>query len=361
VNQQRGFLDEEGLRQFNALRGDAVDSVTARFYKEHLQLYASFGARGREACREDLAFHLDFLRPVLEFGEVQPMVDYLHWLSQVLESRGVPSQHLVQSLEWLAAFFEGQAQPKVGPAIHQALLAVRAGFLASEPGTGGIDALMPPAWPESELFQAALLAGDRAGARALVSQCLTGERGLLDVELHLVQPALYGIGRQWQANQVSVAQEHLATALSSALMNDSLLREIPAAPIGKRVLLACVEGNQHCVGLQMVADAFLLDGWEVQYLGASVPAGALLSQVASFRPDIVCLSVSFAHQLGKVKEVLRRLDAAEGATRPPVLVGGLAINQFEALAGQLGADAWSPDARAAVGQARRLLKLPEAG
>jgi methanogenic corrinoid protein MtbC1 len=138
-------------------------------------------------------------------------------------------------------------------------------------------------------------------------------------------------------------------------MSDGLLRETPAAPNGRRVLLACVAGNQHTVGLQMCADAFLLDGWDVQYLGASVPGSAIASQVASFQPHVVGLSVSFAHQLPQVKDVIQRLVAAYGADRPRVLVGGLAINQFEAIAGQVGADAWSPDARCAVAQAHRLV------
>lgn len=85
-------LDAAGLRQFQALQSDAVTAVTNRFYSVHATLYERYGIRGREACSEDLAFHLEFLRPVLEFGLLQPMLDYLQWLNGVLTARQIPSR-----------------------------------------------------------------------------------------------------------------------------------------------------------------------------------------------------------------------------------------------------------------------------
>jgi methanogenic corrinoid protein MtbC1 len=117
----------------------------------------------------------------------------------------------------------------------------------------------------------------------------------------VIQPALYNIGQKWQDNQVTVAQEHLATAISQSVMTYGLLKsEVPPAN-GRRTVLACVEGNQHAVGLQMVADAFQLAGWDVHYLGANVPTGALLQHVVNCRPDLLGLSVSFAQQLRVVR------------------------------------------------------------
>ena len=40
----------------------------------------------------------------------------------------------------------------------------------------------------------------------------------VDAELHLVQPAMYGIGKGWQENRISVAHEHMATALVHGLL-----------------------------------------------------------------------------------------------------------------------------------------------
>lgn len=341
-------LGTTGLQRFQELRGDAINAVTERFYGTHGSLYAQFGQRGRDACREDLAFHLDFLRPVLEFGLIQPMVDYLRWLSSVLSTRDIPSEHLAMSLAWLADFFGDTMQDADAQLVVGALHEVRERYLEVGLAPPPVDVWMPEPWPEAVTFESALLVGDRHTAAALLGRALEEGRGLIDIELHMIQPALYEIGRRWQRNEVSVVQEHLATAIAQAVMTGGLLQSAMPAANGSTVVLACVEGNQHSVGLQMVADAFQLAGWEVQYLGANVPTNALLQHVAHHRPALLGLSVSFPQQLRVVKEIMAGLALAHGDARPAVIIGGLAINQFDRLAGQLGADAWSPDAGAAV-------------
>jgi hypothetical protein len=102
---EAGTLGAEGLRQFRLLQNDAVNAVTERLYALHGSAYKLLGSRGRTACREDLAFHLEFLQPVLEFGLLQPMLDYLGWLSNVLAARAIPADHMAQSLDLLGDFF----------------------------------------------------------------------------------------------------------------------------------------------------------------------------------------------------------------------------------------------------------------
>lgn len=341
-------LSAAGLLRYQELRSDAINAVTERFYSSHGSIYAQFGQHGRDACREDLAFHLEFMRPVLEFGLIQPMVDYLRWLATVLLTRDIPSEHIGLSLEWLAEFFAGSMQGADAQSVVKALHNVKDRYVEADPAQPAIYASMPEPWPECATFESALLAGDRRSAESLIERCFEQGGGLVDFELHVIQPALYAIGRRWQNNEVSIVQEHLATAIAQAVMTRGLLKSAVPAANGSRVLLACVEGNNHAVGLQMVADAFLLAGWEVQFLGANVPTKALLLHIVQHKPDLLGLSVSFAQQLRVVKEITSQLARVHGNARPPVIVGGLAINQFDLLAGQLGADASSPDARSAV-------------
>lgn len=347
-------LTPAALERFQQLRPDAVSAVTDRFYATHGAVYERFGARGREATREDLAFHLEFLRPVLEFGFAQPMVDYLRWLSSVLAARAVPAEHLALSLDWLAEFFVERMGDSEGGTVAAALRAVRAQF-ETAPAAPAAAPLRHAPWPEAAAFESALLAGSQPRALAVMTDCLDRGASLVEVELHVMQPALYHIGERWQANEVSVAQEHMATAIVQSVMTVGLLRAAPQSATNTRVLLACVTGNQHAVGLRMVADAFQLAGWDVRYLGANVPTAALVAEVAGWRPHLVGLSVSFAQQLPAVKDVIAQLEARLGTSRPAVMLGGLAINRFEPLAGLMHADAVGADADAAIAQAARVV------
>lgn len=340
-------LDAAGLRRFVNLQAVVVNAVTERFYVTHGQVYQRFGERGREFCREDLVFHLEFLRPVLEFGLLQTMVDYLRWLNEVLISRGVPAGHLGLSLDWLAEEFSVRMEETDGDIVVAALIAAREGFLETVE-TPLMTLLPAEPWPEMNEFQLALLSGNHIEAQAILKRSLAAGCSLIDFELHIIQPALYDIGEKWQANQVSVAQEHLATAIAQSVMSVGLQHSQLKESVGKRVLLACVEGNNHAVGLQMVADAFLLAGWEVQYLGANVPVSSLISQSVAWKPDLIGLSVSFPQQVRVARATINQLSEQFGAERPAVMIGGLAFNRFSGLSDVVGADSCFANSRQAV-------------
>jgi len=347
-------LNPQGLQNFLRLQRDAVAAVTTRLHDAYGALDEQAGTADPAASREDLSFHLEFLRPVVEFGLLQPMVDYLLWFANVQTARGMPTVYLTQSLDWLAEYFAERMDAAEAAVVANALWAARKKFVDSCNAPVHAPAA-PLAWAQAATFEAALLSGSQREALGVVNTCLDDGKSLIEVQMHVIQPALYSIGEKWQANLVSVAQEHMATAMVESVMTVALLRSPPPVPNGRRVLLACVEGNHHAIGLRMVADSFLLSGWEVEYLGANVPTPALVQQVADWKPDVVGLSVSFAQQLGTVKAVMAAMTERLGMARPAVIVGGLAVNRFHHLAAAAGADASGADALVAVDSANGIL------
>jgi methanogenic corrinoid protein MtbC1 len=131
-------------------------------------------------------------------------------------------------------------------------------------------------------------------------------------------------------------------------MTIGLLRSPHGNLNGKKVLLACVEGNHHAVDLRMVADSFMLAGWDVQYMGANVPTHALMKQLTQWKPDLLGLSVSFASQMAVAKTAIQTMKQRFGADRPAVMIGSLAINRCAPLAVVSGADSHYADAKSAV-------------
>ena len=90
--------------------------------------------------------------------------------------------------------------------------------------------------------------------------------------------AMGRIGELWEHGELTVADEHAATGLSyRALLPLQEPLQIAPPRSRERVVLAAVEGQTHVLGLRMVADVLEGAGFEVLYLGADVPSGALRS------------------------------------------------------------------------------------
>jgi MerR family transcriptional regulator, light-induced transcriptional regulator len=348
----------EGLKRFLSLNNEGVEEVVGRFDRTSPASYGTSGERGRAACKEDIGYHLEFLRTALEFGIVRPLHVYVRWLAGVLSARGIPAKDLATSLDWLAEFFAARLpDEEAGPVVA----ALNAAKTAMSDGSGEIhrhDVMMPGTREECEDFAAALVRGDQRTMINIFREIAHHGQEFLDAALHLVQPAMYRIGKGWQDNRISVAQEHLATAMVHGLLAREFASTQPAPPNGLRVVLAGVEGNQHVVGLRIVADAFELAGWEVRYLGPNTPTRSLVQMVRETRTNLVGLSVTLPHHLRSARDAIASLRTELGDNRPAILLGGLAINEFSDLAAMLGAHATAPDAKSAVAAAAKLVPPP---
>jgi len=201
--------------------------------------------------------------------------------------------------------------------------------------------------PEA-LFLTAILAGDRE--LALEEATLHFEReGVASLYERLVRPALVQVGARWALNQISVADEHLATATAQSAVA-ALYPRFLWPERGQRVLIACVEGERHDFGARMVADLLGLDGWKDLFLGADVPSGALVEQAAQLSPTFIALSVTLPQHLPSLERLIRQLR--EAVPRAKLLIGGSALAHHPDAAKQLGGDAGGQSAAQAVELAR---------
>ena len=170
-------------------------------------------------------------------------------------------------------------------------------------------------------FLDAQLKGDRRRAvELLVEEGLGGGFEAPDLLLRVITPAQREIGRLWEANEVSVADEHVATAISQLAMSHLYAHASPMAPRRELVLIACVDGEWHDMGARVAADVLEHHGFGVCLLGASVPLPALLDRIALDRPDIVLLSITMPAHHRALEAALEALHSEVPLV--PVLVGG---------------------------------------
>ena len=149
------------------------------------------------------------------------------------------------------------------------------------------------------------------------------------------------IGRLWEAARVSVAQEHLATQITQAVIATLglALNDTTTVGRGRLAMVACSPGERHALGGQMVADFLESQGWTTLALGPDTPIDDLVGFARSQRAELVALSTALPRNLLSVTRtcgLLRRLDPI-----PMIVVGGQAYRGNAQQAHAVGADAFA--------------------
>jgi MerR family transcriptional regulator, light-induced transcriptional regulator len=190
---------------------------------------------------------------------------------------------------------------------------------------------------------AALDRFDEVDANAILDDAIT--RFTVDaVASRVILPVLRDIGNRWEREEISVAEEHFATALLRGRM--LALGRNWGAGSGPLALLACPPGEHHDLGL--IAFGLLLRerGWRIALLGGDTPIGTIADAVGKLAPDAVVLAAIGPEPLEAVGEQIRAL-----ARRTRVLIGGEGADGV--LAERLGARALEGDPiEAATGMGR---------
>jgi methanogenic corrinoid protein MtbC1 len=180
-----------------------------------------------------------------------------------------------------------------------------------------------PGVAEAPAFRDALIAGHQVEAEEIAREAIAAGMSLADLYVDVMFPALAEVGERWAAGDLSVAEEHLATSIVESVMA-RIGRSADRMPTRdrERVLMAGVELEGHVVGLRMLADLAEDAGFDVRYLGASVPVDALVDLVGRLQPRIVCLSVSVATPTTSLVEAV---DALTRRRDLSLLVGGSGV------------------------------------
>ncbi|HEV7750447.1 MAG TPA: cobalamin-dependent protein [Baekduia sp.] len=175
----------------------------------------------------------------------------------------------------------------------------------------------------------ALVEGESAAAEAVIREAI--EAGLEEalIDDHVIRPALQLVGDLWAEGDLTIAEEHLATAISlRVLMLQREAFRVARRRASHRILLAGAQGELHVVGLHMAGSLILHAGYDVRLFGADLPIDEISSAVEIHRPAVVgftTASAQTAANLPAAIDAVRRLAPEAG-----VMVGGLGVD-----------DAWS--------------------
>jgi methanogenic corrinoid protein MtbC1/DNA-binding XRE family transcriptional regulator len=206
-----------------------------------------------------------------------------------------------------------------------------------------------------DAYCAAVLDGNADAAVRAIDQGLAS--GIIPSKLYLdvLMRVQVELGARWHRGEVTIPQEHIATQITLRQM--ARLRSMlkTRLKLGLKAVVSSVEGDQHFVGAQAVADFLVVDGWEVDFLGADVPTDHLVPFVKARGAHLVCVSVSLDSLMPTAAHLIQELRKIP--VPPKILLGGASIVLNPALAKEAGADEITGDPHQAVTLARHLCGL----
>ncbi len=206
-------------------------------------------------------------------------------------------------------------------------------------------------------FLQSLLNADRREAMALAKDAVPDLSGLNEFYINVVQPAMYAVGSMWESGELSVAKEHLASAIVNRVMSAQYI-ELMESPENFRAKAVVTAGANefHEIGATMVANALEANGWEVIFMGANTPAAELLEYALAQGFFLVAISVTIPFNLEAVQNVIQGIKSWPRDLQPKIMVGGQAFADYPELAGKLGADGFAENSSQAVALAEKWLK-----
>lgn len=324
-----------------------AESVTAEFFQRHPDWLARYGERGRKLGIEDACFHVDFLAGALEAGSVAPFEDYVRWTTRMLGARNIAAHFVAENLRQIESALTMHLTVADNNYVAEF---VRAGELAcSEPS-----AVVPSANNKSglaltgSLFLQAILKNQRKAAVTIALEALRDTHAPTDIYVDVLQESLYQVGRLWESNRITVAEEHMATAITQYVMAQLYTHLPPATQSRGSMLITGVAGELHQVGANMVADVLDAQGYDVRFLGTNMPHSGILQAIEEHKAEILGISATMLFNVPQVIKLIKGVREKLGEQSPRIVLGGAAFRSLPSLTAELGAVGFAQDIRTAV-------------
>jgi len=350
-----GSVHEQASAYITVRRAQLATEIVDYQYNLQPAYWRQFGEVGHAKSVRDEEYHLAYLAEALATSDPSLFLEYVRWCKVFFTNLHFPESAIRGTFESMRDVLPRLMPEQLSPCVAD-YLEMGLAHLNRIPST------LPSFFSESaplvdvaRCYSQALLRGERQEAGKLIMETVASGIPVKDIYLHVFQPAQLEIGRLWQTNQITVAQEHYCTAATQMIMSQLYPYLFTTERIGRNLVVACVGGELHEIGARMVADFFELDGWDTYYLGANTPADSILRTLSERQCDILAISVTIAPHLPGVSELIDKVRATPGLPLK-IIVGGYPFNVMPNLWQQVGADGFARDAEHAVFEGNRLIE-----
>ena len=270
------------------------------------------GRNPLDLMRDNHRNHAAFMSTIFSINSCELLARTIPWVYRAYHARGFLYDYFpAELIAWQIAIHECLAQPAHKTEIltiykwmvqnHEEMVQL------SKTGEGLSFSVQREANEMQQIFLALLLHGDTQGCLKLVDQSIRTADEVKSFYLDVVWPSMSKIGYMWESNQISVAEEHLATAIVGRVMA-ALYPRFAAFEFNRGKAVVSAGPNEfHEIGARMVADFMEMDGWDVTYLGANTPVSALLEILKKNKPFVLALSIATLFNLDNARRVIQAI------------------------------------------------------
>ncbi len=308
-----------------------------------------------EKSIRDTEYTILYLSNAISVTSPKLFENYIDWFISLMESISLPIRYLKGSIESIFAVMKRHyAQTDINIIENYIMVAYETLEHHSQMQvTPQIDEHYLK--PYRDQYIDFLLNGNRNKANELIQELVSRDVLITDIYMEIFHESQREIGRLWQTNKITIAEEHYCTAATQLIMGQ-LYPLIFATPKNDLVFVgACVGGELHELGVRMVSDFLELAGWNTYYLGANTPMKSILEAIVNKSANLIGISVTISIHLDEVIQLIEMIRADNRCRSVKIMVGGYPFIIDEQLWKTVGADGFAKNARDAVTSANKLV------
>lgn len=152
---------------------------------------------------------------------------------------------------------------------------------------------------------------------------------------NIITPFMYQVGELWHIGDLRISHEHLASSVTRNFL-ENLNTSYTTPSSAPNIIVTTPSGQLHELGAIIVSSVASANGWQVTYLGASLPAQEIAIAAIQKQAKAVALSLIYPADDPNITTELIKLKNSL-PKNIQLLIGGCAAAQYRAVIEEIGA------------------------
>lgn len=296
--------------------------------------------------------HAAFMTNIFKLNDYELMSRVIIWVYHAYHAQGFSFDYFPLAMKtWIKAIEVHLEPSKAAPMIdiYRWIIKNHELFIDASRRIEQPPFFIDQKWLElKETFLASLLEGSNRKPVELAMNNVQSAADLTDFYLQVIQSAMYDIGNLWEKGEISVAREHLASAIVTRVMASLYPKFIILEQTKGMAIVTAAPNEYHEIGPRMVADLLEIDGWDISYTGANTPPEDLVDLALVKNPLLIAISVGMPFNLDRTQELIQLIRDQKPLNDTKIMIGGQCLKMSSQVREAIGADGAGDTAKDAI-------------